>query len=117
MQPTFSDVAIRHALTPDGLSLRVMRWGANGEKKPPLILSHATGFCGMTLRALAEPLSERYDVWGYDQRGQGASDKPPLADSVNRGYGMEERPADLVALLDVRVLELPRCHIRSLLGH
>ena len=105
MQPTFSDVTIRHERAPDGLSLRVMRWGSDADGKPPMLLAHATGFPAMTLRALAEALAARYDVWSYDQLGHGASDKPPLDDSPSRGYGLDDRAEDLVALLDALGLE------------
>lgn len=57
----------------DGIRLVVQRFGGDG---PALLLCHATGFCAMAYRALAESLTDRFTVYAMDFRGHGFSDKP-----------------------------------------
>ena len=87
MQPQIHDIPA------NGLRLRCIRWGTDAEGKPPLILSHATGFCGMVWRALAEQLSATYDVYALDRRGHGRSDKPL------KGYAFRDHAQDWLGVL------------------
>ena len=82
-----------HDIPSNGLRLRCFRWGIDAEGKPPLILSHATGFCGMVWRALAEPLADTYDVYALDRRGHGRSDKPL------KGYAFRQHAQDWLGVL------------------
>jgi pimeloyl-ACP methyl ester carboxylesterase len=43
---------------------------------PPLVLIHATGFLARLWQPVAERLAERFDVYAFDMRGHGDSDKP-----------------------------------------
>ena len=57
----------------DGVGLAVLDLGGDG---PPLLMTHATGFCGSVLTPLAEQLADRFHCWTYDARGHGASLAP-----------------------------------------
>lgn len=105
MSPEFAD-----AQTP-ALRLHYARWASPG--RPPLLLAHATGFCGMVWSPVAELLADsstggdggheaiRYDVYAADRRGHGRSDKPaPRDEGGPSGYELEVYADDLVALLD-----------------
>jgi len=59
-----------------GINLHVADWGGSG---PALLLLHANGFLGWVYRALLAPLVDHYHVRSMDFRGQGDSEKPPLA--------------------------------------
>lgn len=41
------------------------------------MIAHATGFHGRCYRRMAEALTSHFSVWALDQRGHGASAKPP----------------------------------------
>lgn len=49
-------------------------FGAEGP--PDLIFLHATGFNALTYRSLLEPMSEKYRILAFDQRGHGLSRLP-----------------------------------------
>ncbi len=90
-----------HDLEANGLRFHYARWGSDADPKPPLLLAHATGFCGMVWRRTAEQLADRYDVYAFDRRGHGRSSKPePPAEGLS-GYAFDFFAADLVAALDV----------------
>jgi pimeloyl-ACP methyl ester carboxylesterase len=57
----------------DGVRLAVHDLGGAG---PPLLLAHATGFCGSVLSPLAAHLTERFHCWTYDARGHGDTGAP-----------------------------------------
>ncbi len=57
-----------------GVQLAVHQLGGSG---PPVMLAHATGFHGRCWTPLASVLARSYTVWAIDQRGHGASDRPP----------------------------------------
>jgi pimeloyl-ACP methyl ester carboxylesterase len=48
-----------------------------GGEGPPVMLLHATGFCGALWSPVAPALAERFSVWAIDHRGHGASGKAP----------------------------------------
>ena len=63
-------------LSVNGIELHIADWGGNG---PDLLLLHANGFLGRVYRAMITFLVDQYHVRSMDLRGQGDSDKPPLA--------------------------------------
>lgn len=93
-EPTAHDIDLA-----SGIRQRYYRWGRDGEGKPPLTLHHATGFCAMVWRPLAEALAASYDVYAMDRRGHGLTDKPPV-DAAGRTYAFEAFTADTVAWFD-----------------
>jgi len=82
----------------DGAALHYLDWGGPG---PPLILLHATGFLAALWRPIAEPLSARFRIVAFDQRGHGDSDKP--AD----GYHFEAFADDFQRVIEALKLEAP----------
>jgi pimeloyl-ACP methyl ester carboxylesterase len=57
----------------DGVTVALHDLGGDG---PPLLVSHATGFCGRVYEPLAAALSTRFHVWALDFRGHGESTAP-----------------------------------------
>ena len=57
----------------DGVTVALHDLGGDG---PPLVISHATGFCGRVYEPLAKSLSSRFHVWALDFRGHGESTAP-----------------------------------------
>ncbi|HEX4906267.1 MAG TPA: alpha/beta hydrolase [Acidimicrobiales bacterium] len=57
----------------DGVTVAVHDLGGDG---PPLIICHATGFCGGAYGPLAEHLAGERHVWALDFRGHGDSTFP-----------------------------------------
>jgi pimeloyl-ACP methyl ester carboxylesterase len=51
--------------------------GGSGE---PLLVCHATGFCGRSYEPVARRLQDVFHVWALDFRGHGHSDSPPDGD-------------------------------------
>jgi len=61
----------------NGVRLHYLRWQSPGDgNRPPIVLLHATGFLARLWQPVAEALAERLDVYAYDTRGHGDSDKP-----------------------------------------
>ncbi|WP_431857838.1 alpha/beta fold hydrolase [Azospirillum sp.] len=84
----------------DGVLLRVRHWPGRGHGTPAL-LSHGTGFTAATWNGVAERLRASRDVFAYDRRGHGTSDKPAGRLSI------DDFTADVPALC--RSLGLRRC--------
>lgn len=61
----------------DGVQLAVHDLGGAG---PPLLMAHATGFCGPVLGPLASHLVERFHCWAFDARGHGDTEWPQSLD-------------------------------------
>lgn len=74
------------------LRLHVIDWG--GEGLPPLFLVHGLASTCRMFDLIAEPLTRRYHVYAYDQRGHGLSGKP------SDGYDFETIARDLDRLAD-----------------
>ena len=51
-----------------------------GGAGPPVLICHATGFCGRAYGPLAQALGDRFHVWALDMPGHGDSDDPPGGD-------------------------------------
>jgi len=86
----------------NGVDLQYYRTGEG----PPLVLAHGFYDNGRCWEPLMADLAADYDVVAYDARGHGHSDAPET------GYGIDDRVADLVGLLDALDLSDP-----ILLGH
>jgi len=54
--------------------MSVLRYGA--KDAPPLLFGHANGFCASAYRQMFEALGGRFDIFGVDLRGFGASRLP-----------------------------------------
>jgi pimeloyl-ACP methyl ester carboxylesterase len=57
----------------DGVKLAVHDLGGHG---PPLLMAHATSFCGPVLAPLAVRLADRFHCWSFDARGHGDTTAP-----------------------------------------
>ena len=67
----------------DGVSLRVYDLGGDG---PPLLLSHATGFCGQVWGPMAEALAAHFRCVAFDFRSHGRSGRPVGRELVWDGF-------------------------------
>jgi pimeloyl-ACP methyl ester carboxylesterase len=85
--------------TPDGVAVAYYDLGGDG---PPLLLAHATGFCGPVLGPLAVHLRGRLHCFALDERGHGASDPPPGEDFAWHGFA-----TDVLAVVDHLGLQRP----------
>jgi pimeloyl-ACP methyl ester carboxylesterase len=75
----------------DGVTIAVHDLGGSG---PPLIVCHATGFCGGAYGPLAEHLAGGRHVWALDFRGHGDSTAP-----AGGRYDWDGAADDLAAVL------------------
>lgn len=87
-------MAERLRLTVNGVSLAVTEHTPGRRDLPPLVLAHATGFCGAVWRPIVAAFRDSLRVITYDQRGHGDSDKPPGP------YEWRHFVADLAGLLE-----------------
>jgi pimeloyl-ACP methyl ester carboxylesterase len=72
--------------------------GGGDASMPPLLLLHATGFLARLWQPVAEALVNRgFDVYAYDMRGHGDSDKPPPIDDA---YHWRNLVSDLRSFCD-----------------
>jgi pimeloyl-ACP methyl ester carboxylesterase len=85
--------------TPDGVGISYYDLGGNG---PPLILAHATGFCGPALSPLAGRLRDTFHCIALDERAHGASDPPPHENFDWHGFA-----TDVLSVVDHLGLEHP----------
>lgn len=76
----------------DGVDVALHDLGGDG---PPLLLTHATGFCGPVWRPIAERLSTRFHCWAPDLRGHGESVTPEGLDFRWQGFA-----DDVLAVVD-----------------
>ena len=60
----------------DGVSVAVHELTASASG-PPLLISHATGFCGHAYAPIAHALGDRFQTLAMDHRGHGATPPPP----------------------------------------
>lgn len=66
------NASVRVAST-DDVTVVLHDLGGDG---PPLLVSHATGFCGRVYEPLAAALAPSFHVWALDYRGHGESSVP-----------------------------------------
>ena len=83
----------------DGVTLAVHDLGGDG---PPLLMAHATGFCGPVLGPLATRLTSRFRCWTYDARGHGDTETP-----TGLGWGWSAFADDVLAVVDGLGLDRP----------
>jgi len=67
----------------EGVEVAAHDLGGDG---PPLVLVHATGFCGAVLGPLARALDDRFHSWAIDVRGHGATVTPDGLDFRWTGF-------------------------------
>ncbi len=91
----------------DGVTLAVHDLGGRGD---PLLIAHATGFCGQTYRPLAAALSGSFHVWALDFRGHGDSTSP-----LNRDFSWDAMGNDALAAINA-VAEGPLVAIGHSMG-
>ena len=85
-------------LIADDVTLRWIQWGEHGQ---PIVCVHGITANAFFFQSLADGLSADYQVFAYDLRGRGDSDKP------EDGYSVPIHAADLAALIDELRLERP----------
>ena len=88
-----------HARAADGTPVAYYDFGGDG---PALLLAHATGFCGPVLEPLADALRPRVHAVALDERGHGATPRPPDGDFDWHGFA-----DDVLAVVDRLGLEHP----------
>jgi pimeloyl-ACP methyl ester carboxylesterase len=67
------DVTTHEVASTDGVTVALHDLGGRGE---PLLVCHATGFCGRAYGPLANELAAHFHVWAVDFRGHGDSTAP-----------------------------------------
>ncbi len=85
-------------LIADDVTLRWVQWGEQGKQ---IICVHGITANAFFFQSLADDLSSDYQVFAYDLRGRGDSDKP------EDGYSVPIHAADLAALIDELGLDRP----------
>jgi pimeloyl-ACP methyl ester carboxylesterase len=88
---------VRRVPSTDGVEVAVHDLGGDG---PPLVLVHATGFCGGVLGPVAAALAGSFHAWAVDVRGHGASVTPDAVDFRWTGFS-----DDVLAVVDGLGLE------------
>jgi pimeloyl-ACP methyl ester carboxylesterase len=83
---------VRRLPSTDGVQLAVHHLGTGGT---PLLMAHATGFCGPVLAPLAHHLGNRFGCWAFDARGHGDTLAPPGLDWSWARFG-----DDVLAVVD-----------------
>ena len=81
----------------NGIDLQYHRTGGG----PPLVVAHGFYENARCRATLVEDLVDSFDVVAYDARGHGGSDGPDW------GYGIDDRVADLVGLVEALGLRDP----------
>lgn len=77
-----------HIITPDGYRLPLHRWQPGSVPRGVVLGLHGFGDHGGSFAALAGPLNEAgYEVYAYDQRGFGATQRPGIWASSERLSG------------------------------
>ena len=90
---------VRRVPSTDGVVVAVHDLGGDG---PPLLLVHATGFCGGVLAPLAGELAGSFHGWAIDVRGHGATTTPDGLDFAWTGFS-----DDVLAVVDWLATESP----------
>jgi pimeloyl-ACP methyl ester carboxylesterase len=79
------------------------RSGADDAPRPPVVMLHGLVMDNLSswYMTMANPLAQVADVYLYDLRGHGRTDRPPT------GYTVADNVADLVGLLDAWEVDEP----------
>jgi len=93
--------------TDDGVRIHYARTGGDG---PPLVIAHGITDSALCRAPLVRDLQADYDVVAYDTRGHGESDAPEDA------YALDDRVADLLAVVEGLSLDRPVLFGHSLGG-
>jgi pimeloyl-ACP methyl ester carboxylesterase len=96
----------RGTVNANGVQLQYYRTGSG----PPIVMAHGYYENGRTWGRLARDLATDYEVVTYDARGHGQSDAP------EDGYGVDDRVADLIGLVDELGLSEPILYGHSMGG-
>ncbi len=91
-----------HSVHTNGVELQYYRTGEG----PSMVMAHGFYANGRCWEPLVDDLADEYDIVMYDARGHGRSEAPQT------GYGIDDRVADLVGMIDALSLDDP-----ILLGH
>lgn len=91
--PARHDRPVRRIKSADGVRVALHPIGGSG---PPLVLLHATGFCGLAYGALGRGLTGRFSVHALDFRGHGDSERP-----ADGGFDWGSMTDDLLAVADL----------------
>lgn len=86
-------------MSSDGVEVAYYELGGEG---PPLVLAHATGFCGPVLAPLAGELAGRFRCFALDLRGHGRSSRPRSGNWQWPGFA-----DDVLAVVALLGLERP----------
>lgn len=76
----------------DGVTLQLYDLGGSG---PPLLMCHATGFCGQIWQPMADTIRKRFQCISFDFRAHGRSTPPVGGDMVWDGMA-----DDVLAIVD-----------------
>lgn len=85
-------------ISTDSLTFHYVKWGTQG---PPIVCVHGLTANAFFFQAVADDLAHDHQVYAYDLRGRGDSDKP------EKGYSVPIHAEDLAQLLDAWGLERP----------
>lgn len=80
------------------LTFHYVKWGTQG---PPIVCVHGLTANAFFFQAVADDLARDHQVYAYDLRGRGDSDKP------EQGYSVPIHAEDLAQLIDAWGLERP----------
>ena len=87
----------------DGVSVAVHELTASASG-PPLLISHATGFCGHAYAPIAQALGDRFRTLAMDHRGHGAT-PPPAGWEAGEGVDWRRFGDDTLAV--ARAIDAP----------
>ncbi len=85
-------------ITTATLTFHYVKWGTQG---PPIVCVHGLTANAFFFQAVADDLARDHQVYAYDLRGRGDSDKP------EQGYSVPIHAEDLAQLIDAWGLERP----------
>jgi pimeloyl-ACP methyl ester carboxylesterase len=85
-------------ITTDAITFHYVKWGIQG---PPIVCVHGLTANAFFFQAVADDLARDHQVYAYDLRGRGDSDKP------EQGYSVPIHAEDLAQLIDAWGLERP----------
>jgi pimeloyl-ACP methyl ester carboxylesterase len=88
---------MRRVRSTDGVEVAVHDLGGDG---PPLVLVHATGFCGGVLAPMVAAMGDGFHAWALDVRGHGSAVTPDGLDFRWTGFA-----DDVLAVVDALALE------------